>query len=201
VRGYRVSVIFGRLFATRLFRSILGVAALLLVGPTLGALATSERGLGQLTLRAVFGGPISPKSVASSGTGLVLAQNMMYEHTITVYDARRLRLIKTLSDRVPLSMLGDKGPGTAQGAPVEAAFSPDGRYAYVSNYSMYGPGFGPQGQDVCSPASGYDRSFVYRVDLRRLRIDLAYRVGSVPKVVAVTPDAATCSFPTGAVTT
>ena len=174
---------------------------MLLVGPTLGALATGELGLGQLTLRAVFGGPISPKSVASSGTGLVLAQNMMYEHTITVYDARRLRLIKTLSDRVPLSMLGDKGPGTAQGAPVEAAFSPDGRYAYVSNYSMYGPGFGPQGQDVCSPASGYDRSFVYRVDLRRLRIDLAYRVGSVPKVVAVTPDAATCSFPTGAVTT
>jgi YVTN family beta-propeller protein len=136
----------------------------------------------------VFGGPISPKSVVSSGTGLVLAQNMMYEHTISVYDARRLRLIKTLSDRVPLSLLGERGPGTAQGAPVEAAFSPDGRYAYVSNYSMYGPGFGPQGQDVCSPASGYDRSFVYRVDLRRLRIDLAYRVGSVPKVVAVTPD-------------
>ena len=27
------------------------------------------------------------------------------------------------------------------GAPVEAAFSTGGRYAYVSNYSMYGAGF------------------------------------------------------------
>ena len=38
-------------------------------------------------------------------------------------------------------------PGTPQGAPVEAAFSPDGRTAYVSNYSMYGAGFGPEGSD------------------------------------------------------
>jgi YVTN family beta-propeller protein len=142
-----------------------------------------------LRLHATLGGPISPKSVASSGTGLVLAQNMMYRHTITVYDARRIRLRRTIQDAVPLARLGRRGEhGTARGAPVEAAFSPDGRFAYVSNYSMYGRGFGPEGHDVCSPASGYDRSYVYRVDLRRLRIDRAYRVGSVPKVVAVTRD-------------
>jgi YVTN family beta-propeller protein len=144
---------------------------------------------GRLALRATFGGPISPKSVASSGTGLVLAQNMMYRHTITVYDARRLRLVKTISDAVRLSRLGVGGyAGVDRGAPVEAAFSPDGRYAYVTNYSMYGTGFGPEGTDVCTPSSGYDRSFVYRVDLRRLRITAAYRVGPVPKVVKVTPD-------------
>jgi DNA-binding beta-propeller fold protein YncE len=160
---------------------LVAAVALLLVSPPLGAEA-------RLKLRKTFHGPISPKSVASSGTGLVLAQNMMYRHTISIYDARRLRPVKTLSDRVRRSLLGRKGRGTARGAPVEAAFSPDGRYAYVSNYSMYGPGFGPQGHDNCSPASGYDRSFLYRVDLRRLRIDKAYRVGSVPKVVAVTPD-------------
>jgi YVTN family beta-propeller protein len=143
-----------------------------------------------LVLRATFGGLISPKSVASSGRGLVLAQNMMYRHTITVYNTRRLRLVRTISDAVRLSKLGIHGfPGVQHGAPVEAAFSPDGRYAYVSNYSMYGAGFGPEGTDVCTPSSGYDRSFVYRIDLRRLRIDAAYRVGPVPKVVAVTPDA------------
>jgi YVTN family beta-propeller protein len=140
-------------------------------------------------VRTTFGGPISPKSVAASGTGLVFAQNMMYRHSVTVYNARRLRLRATISDAVRLSRLGYPGhPGVVRGAPVEAAFSPDARYAYVSNYSMYGAGFGPEGSDVCSPSSGYDRSFVYRIPLDTLRIDRAYRVGPVPKVVATSRD-------------
>jgi YVTN family beta-propeller protein len=53
---------------------------------------------------------------------------------------------------------------------------------------MYGEGFGPEGDDECTPASGYDRSFVYRISLETLEIDDAYRVGAVPKVVGVTPD-------------
>ncbi len=143
----------------------------------------------RLELRAVLTGNISPKSVASSGAGYVTAQNMMYRHTVTVYDARSLKLVKTISDAVNLRRLGyPEYRGTARGAPVEAAFSPDGRYAYVSNYSMYGQGFGPEGDDDCTPSSGYDRSFVYRIDMRKLKIDEAYRVGAVPKVVAVTPD-------------
>src|SRR5262249_53782515 len=76
--------------------------------------------LARLKLRAVFGGRISPKSVASSGTGYVTAQNMMYRHTITVYDARKLKLVKTISDAVQLSRLGfPQFRGTAHGAPVE----------------------------------------------------------------------------------
>jgi len=143
----------------------------------------------RLKLAGVITGNISPKSVASSGAGYVTAQNMMYRHSVTVYDARTLKLVKTIPDAVQLSRLGyPEYKGTVRGAPVEAAFSPDGRYAYVSNYSMYGPGFGPEGDDNCTPSSGYDRSFVYRIDLRRLKIDRAYRVGAVPKVVAVTPD-------------
>jgi YVTN family beta-propeller protein len=143
----------------------------------------------RLRLRKVIGGDISPKSVAASGTGYVTAQNMMYRHSVTVYDAHSLRLVKTISDAVRLARLGHpEHPGVTRGAPVEAAFSSDGRYAYVTNYSMYGSGFGPEGSDTCSPSSGYDRSFVYRIDMEALRIDRAYRVGSVPKVVAVTPD-------------
>ena len=157
--------------------------------PTRRPAPRSDRG--RLSLKATFGGPISPKSVAASGTGLVFAQNMMYRHTVTVYDARRLRLRRTIPDTVRLARLGHPGfPGAQRGAPVEAAFSPDGRHAYVSNYSMYGPGFGPEGHDVCSPSSGYDRSFVYRIRLDTLRIDRAYRVGPVPKVVAATRDGA-----------
>lgn len=139
----------------------------------------------------MIGGAISPKSVVASQTGLFFAQNMMYRHTITVYD-RRGRLVKTISDAVRLDRLGYPAyPGVSRGAPVEAAFTADGRYAYVTNYSMYGPRFGPEGHDVCSPSSGYDRSFVYRVDVRRLTIDRAIRVGAVPKYVAVTPDGET----------
>jgi YVTN family beta-propeller protein len=143
----------------------------------------------RLRLRAVISGNISPKSVASSGAGYVTAQNMMYRHSVTVYDARSLKLVKTISDAVNLRRLGYPSyPGTSRGAPVEAAFSPDGRYAYVSNYSMYGARFGPEGSDTCSPSSGYGDSFVYRIDMERLAIDEAYKVGAVPKVVAVTPD-------------
>lgn len=142
-----------------------------------------------LALLETLGGDISPKSVVSSGTGLIFAQNMMYRHSVTVYDAKTLELRKTISDSVNLGDFGFKGhPGTVQGAPVEAAFSRDGKYGYVSNYSMYGAGFGPEGDDECTPSSGYDDSFVYRIELERLEIDDAYRVGSVPKVVAVTPD-------------
>lgn len=143
---------------------------------------------GRLELSEVITGEISPKSVVASGTGLFFAQNMMYRHTVTVYN-RRGELVKTISDAVELSKLGsEEYEGEHRGAPVEAAFSSDGRYAYVSNYSMYGPGFGRAGSDSCSPASGYDDSFVYRIDTSTLEIDKAIKVGSVPKFVAVTPD-------------
>jgi hypothetical protein len=83
-----------------------------------------------LRLRETLGGEITPKSVVSSGTGLVFAQNMMYRHSVTVYDSRTLELRKTISDAVQLADFGyEHYPGTTQGAPVEAAFSPDGEYA------------------------------------------------------------------------
>jgi YVTN family beta-propeller protein len=157
------------------------------VGPVLPV--TQPAAQGRLHLRTTITGRISPKSVAASGAGLVTAQNMMYTHTITVYDARTMRLKATIPDSVNLARFGVSGhPGISRGAPVEAAFSPDGRFAYVTNYAMYGNGFGPEGKDTCTPASGTDRSFAYRVNLETMRIDHVYRVGSVPKVVAVTPD-------------
>ena len=36
---------------------------------------------------------------------------------------------------------------------LTAAFLPDGRFAYVSQYSMFGPGY-TEGQDVCAPGDG-----------------------------------------------
>jgi YVTN family beta-propeller protein len=145
----------------------------------------------RLRLRYVttIGGHISPKSVDASGNGLVFAQNMIYTHTVTVYSDRTYHLVATIPDAVELRHWGySRYPGRYLGGPVEAAFSPDSRYAYVSNYSMYGPALTRQGHDVCSPADGYDPSFVYRISVATRRVDQVIRVGSVPKFVAVTPD-------------
>ena len=143
----------------------------------------------KLTLIKIIKGNISPKSVRSSGDGVVSAQNMMYRHSITIYDAKSFELIKTISDSISLSDFGYPNfPGTYRGAPVEGAFSPDGKYLYVTNYAMYGTGFKKEGHDICSPKSGFDKSFLYRINRATYKIDAIYQVGSVPKVVEVTPD-------------
>ena len=113
----------------------------------------------------------------------------MYRHSVTIYDAASLELVKTISDQVRLSDFGVKGfSGLHRGAPVEGAYSPDGKYLYVTNYAMYGKGFNREGTDICNPSDKYDRSFLYRIDTSTWKIDALYRVGVVPKVVDVTPD-------------
>ena len=131
-------------------------------------------------------GDISPKSVVASGTGVVTAQNMMYRHTVTAYDADG-NLISTIPDTVTLSDFGIDEEGEYQGAPVEAAFMPDGEEVYISNYSMYGPGYG-EGSDKCSPGDGTTNSFLYRINTESWQVDQVIPAGAVPKYVAVTPD-------------
>jgi YVTN family beta-propeller protein len=114
---------------------------------------------------------------------------MMYQHSVSIFDSRSLELVTTVKDSVSLSALGIPGfSGTYKGAPVEGAFSPDSQYLYFTNYAMYGKGLNKEGHDVCSPSSGFDNSFVSRINLENYEIDAVYPVGSVPKVVSVTPD-------------
>jgi len=137
-------------------------------------------------------GDISPKSVVATGNGLFFAQNMMYRHTVTVYD-QDYELVATIPDTVEID-----GAEYA-GAPVEAVPTSDGRYVYVSNYQMYGPGYGRAGGDGCN-LGDWDESFVYRIDTDTLTIDQTIGVGAVPKFLAITPDDSTvlvsnwCSF-------
>jgi YVTN family beta-propeller protein len=143
----------------------------------------------KMKIISTINGDITPKSVLSSSTGLVSAHNMMYRHSVTIYDSAKNALVATVKDSVKLSDFGfKKYSGTYRGAPVEGAFSPDGKYLYFSNYVMYGKGFNKEGTDTCSPANGYDSSFLSRVNLKNYQIDVVYPVGSVPKVVKVTPD-------------
>jgi YVTN family beta-propeller protein len=145
-----------------------------------------------MSLIDTIGGAISPKSVSASDTGLVFAQNMMYRHTMTVYSSSG-GLVATIPDTVNLSQFGVVGhDGVTHGAPVEAAFTPHAKFAYVSNYSMYGAGQGPEGSDTCTPesarAAGDTPSYVYRVNTSTLAIDQVIEVGLVPKFLQVTPD-------------
>ena len=143
----------------------------------------------KMVLVKTITGSISPKSVRSSGAGLVSAHNMMYRHSVTIYDANTFELIKTVPDSVQLSKFGySKYTSIYKGAPVEGSYSPDGKYLYVTNYAMYGKGYNREGHDICSPSSKYDSSFLYRINLSSYEIDAVYPVGSVPKVVEATPD-------------
>ncbi|MBD2494552.1 peptidoglycan-binding protein [Nostoc sp. FACHB-280] len=142
----------------------------------------------KMTLKKTIAGKISPKSVVHSGNGLFFAQNMMYNHTITVYN-REHKLVKVIPDKVDLSKFGySKFKGNYRGAPVEASFSQDGKYAWISNYQMYGPGFNNPGSDKCNPEQKTDKSFLYRINTDSLEIDHVVQVGSVPKFVATAND-------------
>jgi YVTN family beta-propeller protein len=143
----------------------------------------------RMKLVKTLSGDLAPKSVLSSGSGLISAHNMMYKHTVTIYDSKTMELVSTVKDSVDLKSFGfSKYSGNYRGAPVEGAFSPDGKYLYFTNYAMYGKGFNKEGTDKCSPSSGYDTSFLSRINLSTYTIDAVYPVGSVPKVVQVTPD-------------
>lgn len=137
-----------------------------------------------MELKKTIEGGISPKSIAYSGKDLFFAQNMMYGHTITVYD-RNYDLVKTISDSVRLADFGYSNfPGEQQGAPVEAAFSEGGKVAWVSNYQMHGAGFNQPTEDNCTPAQDLDPGFLYRINTETLAIDHVVQVGAVPKFIA-----------------
>ena len=167
-----------------LVASLLALASSLL--PAQADLLNSEQ---RMVLLKTIGGTISPKSVLASDGGLISAHNMMYSHSVTIYDANKAELIATVPDSVILSDFGySKYSGSYKGAPVEGAYSPDGKYLYFTNYARYGKVFNKEGHATCSPASGYDTSFLSRVNLESKKIDAVFPVGSVPKVVKVTPN-------------
>lgn len=160
-----------------------------LLAPFQFAKADGDSSTKRLILSKTINGAITPKSVLASNNGLVSAHNMMYRHSVTIYDANSLELKATVADSVELSKYGySKFSGNYKGAPVEGAYSPDGKYLYFTNYAMYGKGFNKEGHDNCSPASGFDTSYLSRIDLSNFKIDAVYPVGSVPKVVKVSPD-------------
>ncbi len=178
------------LFITKIF-SLLTSLMLLSVTSLASTHATEETSIADRKMRLIktITGDIAPKSVRASNNGLVSAHNMMYRHSVTIYDAESLELKVTVPDTVNLSEFGfTRYSSPVKGAPVEGAYSPDGKYLYVTNYAMYGKGFNREGTDICKPSDNYDRAFLYRIELDGFTIDKVYKVGVVPKVVETSND-------------
>ncbi len=63
--------------------------------PAQGEVVVTET---KMKLIKTINGSIAPKSVRSSGDGVVSAHNMMYRHSVTVYDAKTFELLHTVLD-------------------------------------------------------------------------------------------------------
>lgn len=130
---------------------------------------------------------ISPKSVVASGDGLAIANNMLYQNTVTLYDTETHELVQELPDTVNPGELGAEGyPETVVGAPVEAVWTEDGDYAYVSNYRL--ADMGATAEDSCAEGEAIAPSAVYRYSVEEQDWDQFIEVGRVPKFVELTPD-------------
>lgn len=129
---------------------------------------------------------LQPKSIVASGTGIFVAQNMMYRHNVMVFD-RSGNVLAKIPDDVDLAAYGVANGVKAQGSPVEAAFLSGTPYVYVSNYKMYGPGFTPTASDDCNRGK-WDDSYVYKINTTTYQIEKVIPTGSVPKFMAITPD-------------
>ena len=138
-----------------------------------------------LVLVKEISGKLTPKSVVYSGNGLFFAQNMMYKHTVRVYNSD-YELVKSISDKINLKDFGGEDKELS-GAPVEAAFSHKGKYAWVSNYNMTGEDYTKPGCDACR-GDGYDNGFVYKINTESLEIENIIEVGAIPKYMAVSSD-------------
>lgn len=141
-------------------------------------------------LETVTEGDITPKSVVSNGHGLMITNNMMYRHDVTLYDAETREVVKKLPDTVDADEFGlDYLSGRVSGAPVEAVWTQDGQYAYVSQYQV--TDHGAVAEDNCSNGSAITPSLVYRYSVEQEDWDQVIPVGRVPKYVALSPDEST----------
>lgn len=143
-------------------------------------------------METITAGDISPKSVVSSGHGLIITNNMMYQHNITLYDARTHEVVQTLEDTVQPAEFGLEGyPETVAGSPVEATWTADGQHAYVSNYQLNDGAhrdLGASADDPCTAGEAIRPSFVYRYSVDEQDWDQVIEVGRVPKFLTLTPD-------------
>lgn len=138
-------------------------------------------------LETVENADLQPKSVVSNQHGLMIANNMMYRHNVMLFDVQTREPVLTLPDTVDPAEFGIEGfDGEISGAPVEAVWTQDGKYAYVSQYQV--TDHGATAEDNCSNGQAITPAFVYRYSAEAQDWDQVIQVGRVPKYVKLTPD-------------
>ena len=112
----------------------------------------------------------------------------MYRHSVTLYDADG-NLLAKIPDAVTLSNFGfnQYADKSYLGGPVEAVFSEQGKYLWVSNYNMMGTEFKNPGCDACN-GKNYDPGFIYKINTSSFKIENVIKVGAVPKFLALSKD-------------
>ena len=142
---------------------------------------------GLTRMETLKGTGVVPKSVVSNQHGLMITNNVTYRHNVILFDTETREVVQTLEDTVDTDEMGIEGlSGEVSGAPVEAAWTKDGQHAYVTQYGIYDVGTKPD--DNCTAGSAIAPSLVYRYSVEEKDWDAAYRVGRVPKYVALSPD-------------
>lgn len=142
---------------------------------------------GLTRMETLKGTGVVPKSVVSNQHGLMITNNVTYRHNVVLFDTETREVVQALDDTVDTDAMGIEGlSGVVSGAPVEAAWTQDGRFAYVTQYGLYDVGAEPD--DNCTAGSAIAPSLVYRYSVEEKDWDAAYRVGRVPKYVALSPD-------------
>lgn len=142
---------------------------------------------GLTRMETLEGTGVVPKSVVSNQHGLMITNNVTYRHNVILFDTATREVVQALDDTVDTDAMGIEGlSGVVSGAPVEATWTQDGRFAYVTQYGLYDVGTKPD--DNCTAGSAIAPSLVYRYSVEEKNWDAAYRVGRVPKYVALSPD-------------
>lgn len=79
--------------------------------------------------------------------------------------------------------------GIQQGSPNGVVFTHGGKYAWILQSHIQGPGFGkPAGNDCLTNPNIYDKSYLFRFNLKTRQIEQALQVGSYPKSILASAD-------------
>ena len=142
---------------------------------------------GTLTLLETVTGDIAPKSVVASGRGLVFAQNMMYKHSVTVYD-KSGRLVNTIPDSVDLAAFGvPDHPGISRARRSRSRSARTAPRPTCPTTRCTAPASAPRAATIAA-LGRLRRQLRLPGGRRHIGDRRCLEVGSVPKYVATTPD-------------
>ena len=136
-----------------------------------------------------IGGTISPKSVVASGNGIVLAQNMMYQHTITAYSSAGDLVRRSPTASISRVSASPDHPGDlARARRSRPRSRPTGAMSTSRTTRCTARASDPKAPTRAHRRRDTTTASSIASNVQRLAVDQVIKVGPVPKYVATTPD-------------